>query len=121
MKNGKFSVNLFPNSGHHFYFVPLAIGQGQGTLAAQRYSREHDLPNLNTQSLSALSTLCTSGPDWLPARAAEGKELVWLRGKFGVKRESSSFNQELMVFGIWCAIESNTGTRHDGSTFDVNI
>jgi hypothetical protein len=67
MKNGILTINLFPNSGHHFYFVPLAIGQGQGTPAAQNYSREIDLPNLSPPQFGSLSTLCTGGADWMPA------------------------------------------------------
>jgi hypothetical protein len=120
MKNGILTANLFPDSGHHFYFASLAIGQGQGTPAAQRYTRENDLPNLTPQLLSALSTLCTSGSDWMPAHSKDHKEFVWMRGKFGTKREPSPAGQDLVLLGLWCAIETNTGTRSDGYTLDVN-
>src|SRR4051794_8057816 len=119
MKNGKLTVTLFPDSGHHYYFIPFSIGQGEGTAAAQRFNRDHDLPHLSTQAVSSLSSLCTSGQDWAVANK-QGKEIVWLRGKFGTKREMPLPNQELLVFGFWCAIETNTGTYKDGYTFDIN-
>jgi hypothetical protein len=117
MKNGKLSVSLFPDSGHHFYFIPLGVGQGQGTPAEERFSLEQSLPKLGT--LTALTALCRSESDWMPAMGPEKKEIVWLRARFGTKRETYPPNQQLEVFGLWCAIETNTGTRRDGYTYDV--
>ena len=115
-KRGKLNARLFPDSGHHFYFFPFAIGQGQGTDAATRYARENELPTLDVTASTNLSSLCNRGDDWITAREGD-REIIWLRGKFGTKIETHA-SQPLLVLGLWCAIETNTGTGDDGYTID---
>jgi hypothetical protein len=117
MKNGKLSISLFPDSGHHFYFVPLAISAGK---AGEIFAKENKLPKLSPPSLEALITLCNSDPEWFPARRRDGREMTWLRAKFGTKKEKIFADQTSLVYGLWCAVETNTGTRRSGYIFDTD-
>lgn len=112
----KLTVNLFPDSGHHLYFVPLSMGPGQAELpAAKQFLSKNNLPQLpsNSNVLTRITTLCTTASDWMPARSDQTRLLTWLRAKFGVKNEGST-EAPLQVLGLWLAIETNTGLWGDG-------
>jgi hypothetical protein len=125
------TVNLFPNTGHHLYFMPLAIppqAQAQEATAEAFLRRKKiQLPSLTPEMKAHLLRLCTSAPDWIQAkgkgsaRDSERTSLPWLRGKFGTKSERvSPAEPTFELQGIWCAIETNTGTRQDGYVWDVD-
>ena len=120
MKNGKLVIQLFPNSGHHLYFVPLAIGQGAGATAVQNYVRENNLPELSSESYASLLSLCAAEPDWIEPRLTSGQTISWLRGKFGIKQERTVTEETYTILGLWCAIETNVGIRKDGYIYDSN-
>jgi len=106
-------IHIMPNTGHHYYFMPLAVAD-QGHDA---YKAEKELPNLSGAEVDKLRLLCSEQGAWQPIGG-----FYWLRGKFGEKLERRGRSDtRFKALGIWIAIETNTGYSTDGYIRNVEL
>ncbi|RYD82488.1 MAG: hypothetical protein EOP84_09315, partial [Verrucomicrobiaceae bacterium] len=90
-------IQLVPNSGHQFYWVPF-----DGP-AIQR---------LDHGSRTSLTRLCIEAKPWAPLES-RGTQHSWARYKFGVRLDTGGQKS----YGVWLALESNLGDITRGSLF----
>lgn len=113
-------VKLFPDTGHHYYFVPLVFDEGMdASRDAFREAYGLILPELQGGGHDVLRALVKCPEQWVQAPLKGGGQ--WLRYKFG-KREylpKGGFDGAPLR-GIWLAIETNTGTRERGYVWEAN-
>lgn len=116
-------VELFPNSGHHYYFVPLAIPEQAGAKVREAFQSAFgvELPSLNSEQQKKLREKC-AGSDgfWQPT---EGENMSWLRYSYGQRWYAPDYGRRFpgeRVNGLWLAIETNTGAAERGFVWEVN-
>ncbi|HEU0147010.1 MAG TPA: virulence factor SrfB, partial [Bradyrhizobium sp.] len=120
MTERKVEVRLFPDSGHQVYFVPIVVLQEYENIPE---AMEYKVPGMAASVFGKIQQILTAqpGPDWMPAKDAKGG-IACLRGKLGIKVEKianpKTKETEFQVFGLWCAIETNTGHAADGYIYD---
>lgn len=116
-------IELFPDSGHHFYFVPLAL---DGQLSPEQHQAfldayEVELPLRGSNPKEIISRArTTTEQTW---NTAFGEYMTWLRFRLGHMDYPKKLEHKFLggrVFGIWLAIETATGYRERGFTWEVN-
>jgi hypothetical protein len=120
----RFEVNLFPNSGHHYYFVPLFLEEDNTPANRKLFEAayEQTLPDLDGGSLLNIRKRITlQAMEWRPAK---GDLLRWLRYAYGTrsfptKETSGGKFVTNVAYGVWLAIETNVGSRERGFIWDV--
>jgi hypothetical protein len=114
-------AKLFPNTGHHFYFVPLCVSGAEQTLDYDQSPLKNELPKLPPGDVTTLAKWCDEPNAWRVASGgsdADGR--AWLRGRFGYSHlEKTRDKLGFKAMGLWCAIETNTGTSNDGYIYEV--
>ncbi len=116
-------VELFPDSGHHYYFVPLAFASGTSTQVRQSFETVHKskLPTLDASQEKALIAKAEREAGlW---QTAAGEFMLWLRYCYGRRdyppqREKGFLGAR--TYGLWLAIETNTGASERGFTWEVD-
>jgi Virulence factor SrfB len=126
MTERTFVVRLFPDSGHQIYFVPIAVPQTYADVPeAVEYCKLNSLPPPE-QPLAPMGKFqglltSTPEPDWMPASDTKGG-IGYLRGKLGIKVEKianpKTKRTDFEVYGLWCGIETNTGSAQHGYSYD---
>ncbi len=86
------SLHIFPDTGHHFHFVPFDEKQ--------------------IQESTNLSDICLENTcPWFHVLASDGNCLPWIRARFTYRYNEASARNEV---GVILAIESNLGTIQRG-------
>lgn len=111
--NMKRKIFLFPNTGHHYYFMPLELEVGIAQDAIRKFQTVEnvELPKLKTAG--AIEKKAAEDPRWRKAAAYS-----WLRWQFG-ERQYIGQQGGIRAFGIWLAVETNLGNRTRGYVWDI--
>jgi hypothetical protein len=106
-------LELMPNSGHHYYFLPLALDDEKARNAAQ-IKKQYDIPD-KTGLLGKLIPLndgqwsAIDGKPWMRVKVA--KATIYELNADGI---AESYGHGIPAYGVWLAIETNTGTDERG-------
>jgi hypothetical protein len=109
----KYEIRLFPDTGHHYYFVPLALGTEAASITGSKIEEFKKQNKLTDQAQLRELQALTGSSAWEAFDASK----LWLRARYGTKKVG---NPPIEVFGLWVAIETNTGTSSDGYCCYVN-
>ncbi len=112
-------IKLFPDYGHQILFFPL------GAFAEGREAQiEKALPGLNlgktTQALGrALLDVLAQRCDGDREQWRDMPEKPWLRHRFGTRKIAVQGLGDILLYGIWLAVESNLGDASRGYLVDA--
>jgi hypothetical protein len=108
------TVYLFPNTGHHYYFFPLALPPDRRQdIAAFEAAEKLKLPAENLHR--EIGERAAKG-QW---QAAKGRP--WLRWRYGERTYGRTRTSPgIRAIGIWLAVETNLGDRRRGYVWTLD-
>jgi hypothetical protein len=107
------TIFLFPNTGHHYYFLPLSLPSGTAAAGIKNFEDDEEVTLPKGNSAGKVETLASQ------AQWKEADQARWLRWRYGARTYKSKAS-EIRVFGIWIAVETNLGGRDRGYVWDVD-
>jgi len=111
-------IEIFPNTGFHSYFLPLTVDLEVTDSIRAELVRSGTIPGLSESgSRIVLSQSGLTDSPWF--RAAGSR--AWLRGKFGPYSINLKDGTRQRVHGLWCAIDTATGSASRGYLFKRKV
>lgn len=107
-------IKIFPNSGHHYWFMPLLPAPDGREDAVRKALPQISFASIPQKAVNRLAVLCSSGDnDW-----AEVNGCSWMRWRFGTKVIGHHEIGQISLLGIWYAVESNLGSLRRGYIYE---
>jgi hypothetical protein len=109
------TIYLFPNTGHQYYFLPLALDVGSAAADVKKFEDLEKVTLLQGSASGRIGQLASQ------AQWREADQARWLRWRYGDRiyhRRKGSVGTR--VFGIWIAIETNLGNVDRGYVWEVD-
>lgn len=117
-------LELMPDTGHHYYFFPLAVQDNPESMsdAYKSIVKGHDIPEFNEKLYEELLKLEPEA-HWAPA-----PERPWMRLKLGrgdlyrlnENGVAADYDRRVEAIGVWLAVETNTGDESRGYRYAEN-
>ncbi|WP_022950218.1 virulence factor SrfB [Leucothrix mucor] len=117
------NLRLKSDSGHHYYFLPIAASASLTEELLERAQLTSRFPPKPSQPklTRSLSEFASTYPDWITG--PEG--FKWIKVKFSEQRMPISRGilgaGQHVVRGIWLCIETNTGAKDKGNFYHREI